>query len=567
MAPVSRSRVFAHDTSAITASPSNMSYDFSTPTNLSQRLQFRAARSTRSGPVRGQADNDTLDGLPIRQWRKQEIIVGANDTPSSVTDAPRRGEGIWKELPMPEGSNNYPIWSQQILRAARAGRILQSGEIVRKLYGKKTVEDEGKRVDVEEAEEGEEKRGTKRNSQGFAVQKWTQLMRQQEESSMEYLAKRRVGLPSVHRIPTVNASSLKQIRVRRVDANNQPVIYEVLVGEGKIVQGEATELLPGDDELVVKPAPGTMIEGLGVTNENGLIIYAEAPAALFGRGRAAPPKKKTKRGAAKGRKKAGTAKTTNLASGAGISSEAVAESGDTAMVDVDNSVVDTTAVVGDDDAEDGEEEDDDEGEGDDGEVDADAEGENDDDREEGELTPSPEPGAQDGNAVLQQFKNAAHKPVALPPIPQPQTQPQTQPQQLAASGSTTSLPIETPQPRSQSAAAPSLPQPPLPAPTNADQSTSRESSYSPPGVATPEPTSQPLQPAPILQQPQPSAIPMIPGLSETQPLVSLLGAPIQPVPSSHAQQQDVSVAPTYTNDLGGGNIQDEDDDVEEGEIY
>ena len=118
------------------------------PSNLFERLQFRAARSTRSGPVRGQADNDTLDGLPIRQWRKQEVVVGANDPPSSVTDAPRRGEGIWKELPMPEGSNNYPIWSQQILRAARAGRILHSQEIIRNLYGKKTAEDD-KGADVE----------------------------------------------------------------------------------------------------------------------------------------------------------------------------------------------------------------------------------------------------------------------------------------------------------------------------------------------------------------------------------------------------------------------------------
>jgi len=563
-----------------------MSYEFTSPakTNLFERLQFRAARSTRSGPVRGQADNDTLDGLPIRQWRKQEVVVGANDPPSSVTDAPRRGEGIWKELPMPEGSNNYPIWSQQILRAARAGRILHSQEIIRKLYGKKSAEDD-KGAEVDEAEEGDEKRGTKRDSQGLAVSKWTQLTRQQEESNTEYLAKRRVGLPSVHRIPAINASSLKQIRVRRVDADNQPVIYEVLVGEGKIVQGEATEQLPGDDELVVKPAPGTMVEGLGVTNENGLIIYAEAPVQLFGRGRAAQPKKKTKRGAAKGRKKAGIAKPTSLPAGTGITSDATAEPDDTAMVDVDDSIVDTTAAAGDDDAEDGEEDDEDEGEGEDREVDADAEGENDDDREEGELTPSPEPGAQDSTAVLQQFKNAAQNPPA-PPILRPQPQPQTQMQQPAIIEPTPSLPSETPQPQSQVAAETALPEPALPDPalpepappepalpesalpdpalppaTNTGHDTSRESSYSPPGVATPKPSAQSIQPPHIMQQPP---VPMIPGLSATQPLVSLLGAPIQPVPSSHAQQV-VSAPPAYQGELGDGNIEDED--VEEGEIY
>ena len=516
-------------------------------TNLYERGQFRAARSTRSGPVRGQADNDTLDGLPIRQWRKQEVVVGANDPPSSVTDAPRRGEGIWKELPMPEGSNNYPIWSQQILRAARVGRILHSQGIIRNLYGKKTAEDD-KGADVEETEEGDEKRGTKRDSQGLAVSKWTQLTRQQEESNTEYLAKRRVGLPSVHRIPAVNASSLKQIRVRRVDANNQPVIYEVLVGEGKIIQGEATEQLPGDDELVAKPVPGTMIEGLGVTNENGLIIYAEAPVPLFGRGRAAQPKKKTKRGAAKGRKKAGAAKMTSLVSNTGIKSEATTELGDTVMVDVDNSVVDTSAAIGDDDAEDGEEEDDEGGEGEDGEVDADAEGENDDDREEGELTPSPEPGAQDSTAVLQQFKNAAQNPPA-PPIPQPR---------LQEPATTPSLSLEDPQPPPEAAAEPALPEPAIPVTDNTTHDVSRESSYSPPDIATPEPTA-PSMPPPTVMQP----IPMIPGLSETQPMVSLLGAPIQPVPSSVAQQ-DVST--TLPGDLGDGNNEN-NEEVEGGEIY
>jgi len=291
-----------------------------------------------------------------------------------------------------------------------------------------------------------------------------------------------------------------------------------------------------------------MIEGLGVTNENGTIIYAEAPVPLFGRGRAAPAKKKTKRGAAKGRKKAGIAKTTNLASSTGVKIEATTELGDTTMVDVDNSVVDTSAAIGDDDVEDGEEEDDEEGEGEEGEADADAEGENDDDREEGELTPSPEPGAQDSTAVLQQFKNPAQNPPA-PPIPQPQTQQPT---------ITPSLPLETPQPAPQAAAEPVLLEPALPVTDNTTHDASRESSYSPPDIATPEPTA-PSMPPPTVMQP----IPMIPGLSETQPMVSLLGAPIQPVPSSVAQQ-DVST--TLPGDLGDGNDQN-NEEVEEGEIY
>jgi len=408
--------------------------------------QFRASRSTRSGPMRGQTDNDTLDGLPIRQWRKQESIIGASGAPNDITEAPSRGVGIWKELPMPEGSNNYPLWSQQILRAARAGRILKSQEIVRNLY-RKTGGDDEKDVEAEEGADGvveDAKRGVKRNAQGFEVKKWSQLSRQQEESFPEYLAPRRSGLPSIHLIPAVNPNNMRQTRVRRLDATNRPIIYEVLIAEGKTIDGEVTETLEGDDELVVDLAPGTLITGLGVANEHGIIVLAEAPAPLFGRGRPPPPRRKGKRGPGRGKKKVDFGQVTHtvdITDGVStFTSKIASATGDVIMDNAANEDGGATPTAGDDEGEDGEDDEDDDGqgEGEDDEADADAEGEHDDEREEGELTPSTEPESRDASQVLQQFKTPDNREENVPPPPSstlPQKPPpvtfQTQPQPLA----------------------------------------------------------------------------------------------------------------------------------------
>jgi hypothetical protein len=304
---------------------------------------------------------------------------------------------------MPEGSSNYPIWSQQILRAARAGRILQSQDVIRRMYSKRGPDDD-KDADVEEEDETaaeEAKRGTKRNSQGFEVKRWAQLARAQEESNPEFLAKRREGLPSIHRIPIVDTATLRQVKVRRVDANSQPVIYEVLVAEGKVVDGEVTEVLAEDDALVVKPAAGTLITGLGVANEHGMIIYSEPPAPLFGRGRPAPAKRKgaMKKGPGRGRKKVDFER--ERAQKTAAAAEAKAAGIEQADTDVKMENTDggaATPAPGEEDGEDGE---DDEDEEEDGEVDADGEG--DDDREEGELTP--EPGGEDVSGALEEFKS------------------------------------------------------------------------------------------------------------------------------------------------------------------
>lgn len=464
---------------------------------------------------------------------------------------------------MPEGSSNYPLWSQQILRAARAGRILKSQEIIRSLY-RKNAGDDDKDVEAEDGGDGvteDAKRGVKRNAQGFQVKKWSQLSRQQEESFPEYLAPRRAGLPSIHRIPAVNPNNMRQTRVRRVDAANQPVIYEVLIAEGKTIDGETTEQLQGDDELVVRPAPGTMITGLGVANEHGVIVLAEAPVPLFGRGRPPPPRKKGKRGPGRGKKKVDFGRVSNtitVEDGTGTATDGVTSTtGDVTIGNAHNIHDGATPAAGEDEGEEGEDDEDDEGDGEgegegegdgeDGEVDADAEGEHDDDREEGELTPGNGGDPQDASQILQQFKSSDK---SLPPSSNLPTEVPT-------------VSLDPPPQTDVEAAVEPAQQTQETAPTLHDNRVNEPVEEA---QAAQEPQ-QPLQPQ---QQPQQ------PGLTGVREPFKIPGLSLE-APSMHdsaqrstaetARPTDAGLPPTV--DLFGSlerGLQEADDDREEGEI-
>ncbi|KAF2090170.1 hypothetical protein K490DRAFT_7302, partial [Saccharata proteae CBS 121410] len=135
-----------------------------------------AGRSNRSG--RAQADHDVFEGLPIRQWRKQDIPIGASDAlsqPTSFTED-------WPELAMPRDSHLLPIHSQQLLRAARAGRLYKPPPA----------------PNDDDKENGDEEEEAKDTQTGFVAKKWMQIPRHLEEPEPEYLAKRRKGLPSAN---------------------------------------------------------------------------------------------------------------------------------------------------------------------------------------------------------------------------------------------------------------------------------------------------------------------------------------------------------------------------------
>lgn len=325
-----------------------------------------------------------MEGLPVRQWRKTVGVV--NTAPprenSNVTNMRNAG---WKELPMPRGSELYSPVCQALLRAARMGQVNRPPP--------PPLEDEKELGDEEDAE-GE-------IDTGFLATKWTQVPRNMEEPETEYLAKRRKGLPSAYGAnagPQATSSVMRKTKVRKVDLEGKEHFLDVLAPEGVTVEGEIVAE-EAKAIMIEALAPGTVVEGLGVANAEGIVIAGEV-IPTPPRRRPPPPKRKPK-GPGRGRKK----KLLQIAEGA-ARSKAAEHSRDLANqgtnigddnIKQENSMADVVGNqdidIGDDsmllDGDEGSESDDEDGE--DGE---------DGDREEGELSPSPDadaPGSLSGS--------------------------------------------------------------------------------------------------------------------------------------------------------------------------
>ncbi|KAI0624965.1 hypothetical protein Ptr902_10935 [Pyrenophora tritici-repentis] len=136
--------------------------------------------------------------------------------------------------------------------------------------------------------------------------KYVKVPRHLEVSEPEYLAKRRKGLPSPYVQPTqvVAQPVLRETKVKKLDAEGNVSVYKVLVPEGQVVEGEVQ---PTDAALEVAPAtavPGTIVEGVGVVNAEGVIVANDIMQQTPPRRRPPPPKKKNKRGGpGRGRKR------------------------------------------------------------------------------------------------------------------------------------------------------------------------------------------------------------------------------------------------------------------------
>ena len=186
---------------------------------------------------------------------------------------------------MPRGSELYPPWSHALLRVARMGQVTRSSP--------RPVEDEKELGDDEDAEGDVDT--------GFVTTKWSQVPKDQEHAEPEFLAKRRKGLPSVHVGSTALVGTtvpMRKTTVKKIDAEGNPHFVEVLVPEGIPVEGEISENGTVPTEVV---APGTVIEGWGVANAEGVIIASEVVPTPTRR-RPPPPKRKPK-GPGRGRKK------------------------------------------------------------------------------------------------------------------------------------------------------------------------------------------------------------------------------------------------------------------------
>lgn len=291
---------------------------------------------------------------------------------------------------MPRDYHLLPPHSQALLRAARSGNVFRPPP--------QPLEDEKEGGVLGEEEEGAEGDvgGTER---GFVAKKWTVVPRHLEGPESEYLARRRKGLPSMYMGPlgAGTMGPMRKVKVRKTDSEGQTFVWEVLAPEGQVVEGEIFE----DVEMTEAPAPGTVVEGVGVVNAEGVVVAGDAMMQPTPPRRRPPPPRRKPKGPGRGRRKKvqfahGESLNGVVTTGVLMTASVTTQDGKQIVEGVKSEVTSTGGVANSgpdaemaDDSlmQDGDEEDDDNEEGEEGE-----EGD-DDDREEGELSPSPDPDA------------------------------------------------------------------------------------------------------------------------------------------------------------------------------
>lgn len=208
--------------------------------------------------------------MPVRQWRRDYTTIVPPTTQESTSQ-----NDIWAvELPhgMPKDSHLLPQHSQDLLRAARSGKIY-----------KRSAPVEEEEVDVE-AVVGDklEKKDDDLKDRGYTVKAWKPVPRHQEGVDLEYLAKRRKGLITITSKPASVGPSLTKATVKTVDAAGNEYVQDVVVPQGQKVDGEVIS-------QTTIPDPSTTVVGDG----------SAAPTPIKRKG---PPKRKAK-GSGRGRRK------------------------------------------------------------------------------------------------------------------------------------------------------------------------------------------------------------------------------------------------------------------------
>lgn len=203
-------------------------------------------RQNRTGVV----DHDILEGLPVRQWRRDYVTVA----PPPIQDSTTSQNDIWAvELPhgMPKDSHLLPQHSQDLLRAARSGRIY-----------KRPAPPEEEEADAEAIlGDKPEKKEDDPKDKGFTAKAWKPIPRHMEGPDIEYLAKKRKGLVPMKANPAPVVATLTKTTVKRIDAAGNEYVQDVVVPHGQQVEGEviAQTLIPDPsasaDSFTVQPTP------------------------------------------------------------------------------------------------------------------------------------------------------------------------------------------------------------------------------------------------------------------------------------------------------------------------
>lgn len=243
----------------------------------------------------------------MRRWSRQPYTFSQDpklDVPDSSTDVSDPNQHF-PELPMPKDSHLLSPMSRALLRAARAGCIYI-----------RHVNREAEEDDRETADAGESA-PTTRAERSFTARKWTAIPKHMEPPEVEFLAKRRPGLPSLYGAsgtlnagPNNNRPPMRKTKIKKVDpTTGEESVYEVWVPEGHTVEGEIKDDAEAPSEqkeataTTETTAPGTVAEGVGVANADGAVAADASTVESPSKRRGPPPPKRKGKGAGKGRRK------------------------------------------------------------------------------------------------------------------------------------------------------------------------------------------------------------------------------------------------------------------------
>lgn len=250
---------------------------------MSYLEQYRPpGRSNRSG--RANADNDVFEGLPVKQWNVSHARVSLAPP---VQESENPEDKIWADPPMPRDYQLLNPWTQHLLRLARSGRVGTKRKQDADVNDEDKPEDEG----------AEEVTKSNNDERAYLAKKWKPVpehMLEPEHKHFEFLAKRRRGLPSLYGPEQQNGAAvvMRKTKVQRADVNGEITVYEVLVPEGQVIEGEVTESTELADVKPAVAAPGTAIEGVGIANEEGVLVAEHLKPMNAPRRNRPPPKKK-----------------------------------------------------------------------------------------------------------------------------------------------------------------------------------------------------------------------------------------------------------------------------------
>ncbi|KAH6630195.1 hypothetical protein B0J18DRAFT_488019 [Chaetomium sp. MPI-SDFR-AT-0129] len=241
---------------------------------MQRTQQLRTATQTRRSARAGAyPEPDDFEGLPVRQWRQEWVTVA----PSAQQETTQQGDRWAADLPygMPREFNLLPPHTQELLRAARSGRLY-----------KRSAPTEEEDADVELDTVKGEKKDWEPPNDGYTVKLWKQVPRNAESQTTSHLAKRHkntVTLASRAAVPQIAGPTVTRATVRRIDAAGNPYEQTVTLADGQHVEGEIIS-------TTVVPAPAAAQQ-------------EAAPQQVTPSRRRPPPPKRKNKGVGRGRKK------------------------------------------------------------------------------------------------------------------------------------------------------------------------------------------------------------------------------------------------------------------------